>query len=104
MRSAVHQAVCSPVRHPLEANERRVIRFADTRLARAVGWALRKAARAPDPAIRWDVVDGPWFDNQVGSLRHDGRHAEVRLDKTIPGEGEEDERRLDRVFERTLSG
>jgi hypothetical protein len=102
--SAVHQAVCSPVRNPLDHKERRVIRFASTRVARAIGWLLRKTARAPDPALRWDVVEGPWFDNQVGTLRHEGRRADVRIDKTIPGEDDEDERRLERVFERRLDG
>ncbi len=102
--SAVHQAVCSPVRNPLDRKERNVIRFAKTPVARALGRLLRTTARAPDPGIRWKVVDGPWFDNQVGSLRHEGRRAEMRLDKTIPGEDEEDERRLERVFETTLAG
>ncbi|MET0912388.1 MAG: hypothetical protein ABWZ68_03705 [Acidimicrobiales bacterium] len=34
-------------------------------------------------------------------MKVDGRHLEVRLDKTVPGE--RDERRLERVLERTLT-
>ena len=52
--------------------------------------------------MSWKVVEGPWFENQVGTLHVDGRHAEVRLDKTLPADGED--RRLERVFTRTISG
>ena len=102
--SAVHQAVCSPVRHPLERRERNVIRFTATPVARAIGRLLRRIGGAPTPDLAWRVVDGPWFENQVGTLRHDGSGAEVRLDKTVPGESEDDARRLERVLTRTLSG
>ncbi|HYF46417.1 MAG TPA: alkaline phosphatase D family protein [Acidimicrobiales bacterium] len=102
--SAMHQAVCSPVRNPLDKSERRVIRFATTPVARGIGWLLRKTGRVPDPTIRWKLVEGPWFDNQIGTLHHDGCHADVRLDKTIPVADDEGERRLERVFERSLTG
>ena len=102
--SPVHQMVCSPVRNPLEAKERRVIRFASSAVARGIGRLLRWSAVAPKPSIGWEVVEGPWFDNQVATLRHDGRHAEVRLDKTIEGGTDDDDRRLERVFKRSLTG
>jgi hypothetical protein len=102
VQSPVVQAVCSPVRNPLEMKERRVIRFAAGWLARGIGWLLRKTSGAPDPGMTWEVVEGPWFENQVGTLHVDGRHAEVRLDKTLPADGED--RRLERVFTRTISG
>jgi len=102
--SPVHQMVCSPVRHPLEAKERRVIRFATSPVARALGRLLRWSAVAPKPTIGWEVVEGPWFENQVATLRLEGRHAEVRLDKTVAGEREGDARRLERVFKRPLTG
>jgi hypothetical protein len=102
--SSVFQAVCSPVRNPLDKRERRVIRLAGTALAKGVGGLLRRAARAPDPGITWKVVEGPWFDNQIATLEHDGCHADVRLDKTIPVGDDEGERRLERVFERSLTG
>ena len=102
VRSPVVQAVCSPMRNPLDTKERRVIRFAASRLAQGIGWLLRKTSRAPTPGMSWEVVEGPWFENQVGTLHVDGRHAEVRLDKTLPADGED--RRLERVFTRTISG
>ncbi|HEY8060926.1 MAG TPA: hypothetical protein VID94_19320, partial [Acidimicrobiales bacterium] len=102
VQTPVVQAVCSPIRNPLEMNERRTIRFAAGRLARGIGWLLRKASGAPDPGMTWQVVEGPWFENQIGTLHVDGRHAEVRLDKTLPADGED--RHLERVFTRTISG
>ena len=61
---------------------------------------LARLAGAPDPGIRWRLLEGPYFDNQVGTLRLDGRHAIARLDKTVAGE--EDERKLEKTFERRL--
>ena len=46
------------------------------------------------------LLEGPYFDNQVATLRLDGRHASVRLDKTVAGE--EDEQALEKTFERRL--
>ena len=56
----------------------------------------------PRPGDHLEVVEGPWLENQVGTLHVDGRHAEVRLEKTLPADGED--RRLERVFTRTISG
>jgi hypothetical protein len=43
-------------------------------------------ARVEDPGIRWRLTDGPFFDNQVATLKIRGRHLEVDIEKTIPGE------------------
>ena len=47
------------------------------------------------------MLEGPYFDNQVGTVRLDGRSAIVRLDKTMAGE--EDQRALEKTFERRLT-
>ncbi|CAA9314177.1 MAG: hypothetical protein AVDCRST_MAG29-5, partial [uncultured Nocardioidaceae bacterium] len=26
---------------------------------------LARAAKVPDPPFRWDVIEGPWFDNNI---------------------------------------
>jgi len=100
--SRVWQAVCSPFRNPLDASERRAIRFATSKAGTLVGRALAKAARVPDPPVRWRFVhDAPWFDNQVATLELDGRRAHMHLEKTLPGT--DDGLRLERVFDRALS-
>jgi hypothetical protein len=101
MKSAVHQAVCSPFRNPLNAKERRVIKAMITRPAEALTALLARAAGVGEPGVRWRFCEGPYFDNQVASIRIDGRRMNLRLDKTI-GEAHE-ERRLERVYDRAVS-
>lgn len=101
VQSAVYQAVCSPYRNPLEANERRIVRAGFSRPFATLARSLARASGAPDPGIRWRLLDGPYFDNQVATLRLDGRRASARLDKTVAGE--EDEKALEKSFERRLT-
>jgi hypothetical protein len=101
VQSAVYQAVCSPYRNPLDANERRAVQAGFSRPAAALARGLARLAGAPDPGIRWRLLDGPYFDNQVATLRLDGREAIARLDKTVAGD--EEERSLEKSFERRLA-
>jgi hypothetical protein len=101
VRSPVYQATCSPFRNPLDNRERRAIRLMLTRPAEAVTRLLARSVGAPEPRMRWRVCEGPFFDNQVASLRLHGRDAVARLDKTKPGEHHE--KQLERSFERKLT-
>ncbi|HEY7949262.1 MAG TPA: alkaline phosphatase D family protein [Solirubrobacterales bacterium] len=101
VRSAVYQAVCSPYRNPLDAKERRVIRAGFSRPFAAATRGLARLAGAPDPGIRWRLREGPYFDNQVATLRLDGRKAIARLDKTVAGDDEE--QALEKTFERRIA-
>jgi len=101
VESAVYQAVCSPYRNPLDRHERVAIQVGFSRPFVAAMRALGQAAGTSDPGLRWRLTDGPFFDNQVATIRLDGGEARLKLDKTIPGD--ESERRLDRVFERRLA-
>ena len=67
----------------------------------AIARGLARLAGAPDPGIRWRTLEGPYFDNQVATLRLDGREASMRLDKTVAGE--EDQSALEKTFERRLT-
>ena len=99
--SAVYQAVCSPYRNPLDSRERLAIKAGFSRPFSAAMRALGGSAGASDPGIRWRLAEGPYFDNQVATIRLEGRRATIKLDKTVPGE--EDERRLECVFERRVA-
>ena len=101
VRSAMYQAVCSPYRNPLDERERAVVRAGFSRPLEALARGLGRLAGAQDPGIRWRLLEGPHFDNQVATLRLDGRHAGIRLDKTVAGE--QDEQGLEKTFERRLS-
>jgi hypothetical protein len=100
LRSAVYQAVCSPYRNPLDGRERLAIKAGFSRPFTAAMKALAGAAGAPDPGLRWRLTDGPYFDNQVATIRLEGREATIKLDKTV--DGEEGRRELDCVFKRRL--
>ena len=64
--------------------------------------ALARSRGRRDPGHPLErLLEGPYFDNQVGTLRLDGREATVRLDKTVAGE--EDESALEKTFERRLT-
>ena len=86
-RSAVYQAVCSPMRNPLSDPERRAIRLASSRPAIAVARLLARAAGARDTDVRWrSAVPGePWFNNQLATLELEGPRALVRLERVVPG-------------------
>jgi hypothetical protein len=101
VHSAVTQAVCSPYRNPLDEKERRVVRAGFSRPFIAFARGLARLAGAPEPGMGWRTVEGPYFDNQVATIHLDGRHASIRLDKTVAGE--EDERALEKTFERRLT-
>jgi hypothetical protein len=101
VRSAVYQAVCSPMRNPLDSRERHAMKAARSRPAHAIGRLLGRAAGVKDPRVRWrDLGDGPWFDNQVAELLIDGRKMRMAIDKAVPGD---DVPQLERVFERQLA-
>jgi hypothetical protein len=100
-QSHVFQAVCSPLRNPLDARERRSIRVTWTKAGMRVARALARAAGVPDPPVRWRLThDAPWFDNQIATLSLDGERAAFALDKAVPDDGRDP--RLERVYERAL--
>jgi hypothetical protein len=84
VQSAVVQAVCSPIRNPLDRRERRMLRMALSRPATVAARFLARRAGVPSAHIEWDFVEEPTFDNQVGLLDIDGRHAHLRIQKTRP--------------------
>ena len=100
VQSRVVQAVCSPYRNPLDQKERRAVRAGFSRPAYRLARGLAHLSGAPDPGIRWRLLEGPYFDNQVGTIRLDGREAIVRLDKTVAGD--EEETALEKSFERRI--
>jgi len=101
MESAIYQATCSPMRNPLNEGEKRMIRVGVSRFGHAVARALARAAGVEDPDIRWRFSEGPLFNNQVATLKIDGREACMRLDKTAPPE--KGEYHLERVFDHALT-
>jgi PhoD-like phosphatase len=85
-RSRVWQAVCSPFRNPLDRHERVVAGMGASKPAeRAAHWIARRAG-VEDPAIQWELVQKPTFDNQFATLELSGRSAKMKIEKTVPGD------------------
>jgi PhoD-like phosphatase len=102
VRSNVYQAVCSPYRNPLNERERWIIRLGASRPFELVSRMLAAAAGVDEPDVRWRMVgDGPWFDNQLGTLRIDGRSIGLRLERAVPVD--EQLARLEQVLDRRLA-
>jgi hypothetical protein len=102
VRSAVYQAVCSPMRNPLGSSEKRAIRIAASRLGHAIGRRLARLAGVSDPGLRWRFVEGPLFNNQIATLKLRRKEATIRLDKTTSVGG--DELGFEHLFEHQLAG
>ena len=83
-RSAVHQAVCSPVHNVLPSGLRRGHRLATSRAGELAAAVLARLAGARKPRIRWRVTEGPWFTNMLSALEFSGRAARVRFDRAVP--------------------
>jgi hypothetical protein len=101
VKSRVYQAVCSPYRNPLSNRERRAIKLLFRKEAATITRAAARAAGVPDPAVGWRFLEGPYFDNQVATLMLEGRSARIELEKTTPGEA--DEQALQTSFQRDLA-
>jgi hypothetical protein len=100
-RSAVYQAVCSPIHNALPDSLRRGQQLATSRAGELAGTALARLAGVRKPEIRWRITDGPWFCNMLSALEFDGREARIRFDRPAPGAAEAP--RLQPVREAQLS-
>jgi len=101
IESAVVQAVCSPIRNPLDRWERRAMRAALSRSAAAVARLLARSAGVRPPRVRWEFVGGPTFDNQIAILDLTGRGAHLTVEKTRPEDWAAP--RLHRTLSRTIA-
>jgi hypothetical protein len=77
-----------------------MIRSTLTRPGRGAARRLAAAAGVRGAPIGWRFVEGPYFDNQAGTLVFDGSSATALLDKTVAVDGEG---RLERVYQRELT-
>jgi len=83
-RSAVYQAVCSPIHNLLPNPFRRGQRLATSRAGELIATALAGMAGVSKPEIRWRITQGPWFYNMLSVLEFDGRKARIRFERTTP--------------------
>ena len=72
VRSNVWQAVCSPFRNALDDRERKTIDLGDSRIPASIFRGLARLAGVDRERVRWRLVEGPFYDNQVATLTIDG--------------------------------
>jgi hypothetical protein len=74
----LYQVVCSPIRNPLGRGLRLLNGLAQFVVARWFGRLLARGAGVPDPPFRWEIEQGPWFDNAMATVHLDREHAWVQ--------------------------
>ncbi|MCH6160085.1 alkaline phosphatase D family protein [Streptomyces marispadix] len=84
VNSRVVQLTCSPMHNSIPAVMRAGFRFGWSRAGRALGRALARHGRTGRPAVKWKRSGGPWFGNQLMTLRLRGRSAELLLEQARP--------------------
>ena len=82
-RSAVYQAVCSPIHNVLPDQFRRGQELTTSRAGALAGGGLARLAGVRGPRIRWRITRGPWFNNMLSALEFEGRRARIRFDRTV---------------------
>ncbi len=81
-RSAVYQAVCSPIHNVLPHSFRLGQQLTTSRAGELAGVVLARLAGVRRPRIRWRITHGPWFHNMLGVLEFDRCQARVRFVRT----------------------
>ncbi|WP_346767722.1 alkaline phosphatase D family protein [Knoellia koreensis] len=79
--SRVLQLVCSPIRNPLSRVVRAMHALAARWMARPMRLVAGASSKVPDPAYRWSVTEGPWFDNNIAILEVRGEGLAVEWQK-----------------------
>ena len=97
----VHQVVNSPMRNALRPHERATMRFALSRMGRVVGRMLRWSVGNRRPPVRWQLDNGPVFDNCIGELTFEGERATVCIERAVVGT--DGEHVIDAVFDAELT-
>ena len=85
VRSAVYQAVCSPIHNVLPDPFRIGQELATSRAGVLAGTSVARLAGVHKPAIRWRITRGTWFDNMLSTLQFSGRTARISFERTVPG-------------------
>ncbi|MGH3660518.1 MAG: alkaline phosphatase D family protein [Micromonosporaceae bacterium] len=75
----IHQITCSPLHHQAPHALRMGFHIGWTRGAELIGRALARLAGNTRASMRWHKVAGPYFQNALGLLTHQGRSAHLAL-------------------------
>ncbi|HET7586504.1 MAG TPA: alkaline phosphatase D family protein [Gammaproteobacteria bacterium] len=103
LSSVIYQLVCSPFRNALGKKERRIMRAGWHRFAPFLLRGLARAAGVRRPPLDWQLMHPePWFNNQIALLELQDGQAQLKIEKTIPGESPGNPE-LEEVFSHNLN-
>jgi len=77
LESAVHQAVCSPIRNPLTGTMRHAARLSTNAPIRIAVRAMARLAGIRRPTWRWHLHSRPWFTNGLATVRLTNQAASI---------------------------
>jgi hypothetical protein len=82
VQSAVYQLTCSPLHNHVPGPMKLAFRGAWSRIAeRATRRMLGLVLKVEPPSVEWTRLMGPYFGNDLMTLRLDGPHAQVQLEQ-----------------------
>ncbi|CAM5428663.1 alkaline phosphatase [Streptomyces avidinii] len=93
----VFQLTCSPVHNSIHTAVKWGFRLGWSRVGRWLGRGFSRHGRTGRPPLSWRRTGGPWFGNQLMTLKLSGRSAHLRLDQARKGP------RLTTVLDRDLT-
>ena len=68
LQSRIVQAVCSPIRNPMGRRWRFATAVLAYGVAGPIGHVVARSAKVPKAPLKWKLVKGPWFDNNLATL------------------------------------
>ena len=68
VQSRIIQAVCSPIRNPMPRRLRFLVAVLAYGVAGPIGHVVARSAKVPEAPLRWKLLEGPWFDNNLATL------------------------------------
>ncbi len=82
VRSHVYQLTCSPVHNYVPAAMKVAFRVSWSRAAeRATRFLLDRVSQLPSQPLSWSRLAGPYYGNEIATLRLDGRDARLVIEK-----------------------
>jgi hypothetical protein len=72
-------------------------------LAGPLGRLATRSAKVPDPPFQWDIVEGPWYDNNLATLEVVDDGLRMRWETGVIDDGDQDNPRLEVVASVTIT-
>jgi hypothetical protein len=83
-KSHLYQAVCSPLRNALPSKKSRLQDHAWSKPATLAIRLLARLAGVPRESLAWRLTnDATFFDNQIATLKFEGRRATITFEKAV---------------------